>query len=214
MNPISKTVSCEVVGKIREKLEKVPWMRTQNQFTRSAYTRLQKHCKEVSTTFEDEGIYVSCRTYDDTVLTFVVTIKLRPRFNRKALGKLYDVLKEFDDYEMVNADDVKNLNEVINTVLQSMDSKYRVGFKIYEDAEDLGIVVARLQDIPIGGYFVFRNIMFTGELSIYDLNKDTVRVVTIPMEFAPHAVAFIGAELPNDTVIEDVSCSDNSDRKV
>jgi hypothetical protein len=182
------------VEEIREKLEKVTWMRTQEQFTRSAYAKLRKHCKEVSTTFEDEGIHVSCRTYDDTVLTFVVTIKLRPRFNRKALGKLYDVLKEFDGYEIVNAVDVKNLNEAINTVLQSMDSKYRVGFKIYEDAENLDIVVARLQDVPIEGYFVFRNIMFTGELSIYDINKDTERVVTIPIEFAPHDVSFIGDE--------------------
>jgi hypothetical protein len=185
---------CEVIEEIREKLEKVTWMRTQEQFTRSVYTRLQKHCKEVSTTFEDEGIYVSCRTYDDTVLTFVVTIKLRPRFNRKALGKLYDVLKEFDGYEMVNAVDVKNLNETINTVLQSTDSKYRVGFKIYEDAANLDIVVAWLQDVPVGGYFVFRNMMFTGELSIYDINKDTERVFTIPIEFAPHDVSFIGDE--------------------
>jgi hypothetical protein len=213
MNPNSKAVSCEMVGKIREKLEKVSWMRTQDQFTRSVYTSLQKHCKEVSTTFEDEDIYVSCRTYNDTVLTFVITIKLRPRFTKK-LGKIHEVLRDFDGYEIVNADDVKNLNETINTILRSMELPYRVHFKIYEDAEDLGIVVARLQDIPIGGYFVFRNIMFTGELSIYDLNKDTVRVVTVPVEFAPHAVAFIGAELPNDTVIEDVSCSDNSDRKV
>ncbi len=185
---------CEVIEEIREKLEKVTWMRTQEQFTRSVYTRLQKHCKEVSTTFEDEGIYVSCRTYDDTVLSFVVTIKLRPRFNRKALGKLYDVLKEFDGYEMVNAVDVKNLNETINTVLQSTDSKYRVGFKIYEDAANLDIVVAWLQDVPVGGYFVFRNMMFTGELSIYDINKDTERVITIPIEFAPHDVSFIGDE--------------------
>jgi hypothetical protein len=186
--------NCEIIEEICEKLEKVTWMRTQEQFAKSVYAKLQKHCKEVSTTFEDEGIYVTCRTYDDTVLTLVVTIKLRPRFNRKALGKLYDVLKEFDGYEIVDAVDVKNLNEAINTVLQSTDSKYRVGFKIYEDAENLDIVVARLQDVPVGGYFVFRNIMFTGELSIYDINKDTVRVVTIPIEFAPHDVSFIGDE--------------------
>jgi len=190
------------VEEIREKLEKVPWVRTQEQFTRSAYTRLQKHCKEVSTTFEDEDIYVTCRTYDDTVLTFVVTIKLRPRFTKR-LGKIYEVLRDFDGYEIVNAVDVKNLNEVINTVLGSMDFKYRVGFKIYEDAEDLGLVVVRLQDVPIEGYFVFRNIMFTGELSIYDINKDTERVVTIPIEFTPHDVSFIGDE----PVIYE--CSDN-----
>jgi len=197
---------CEVIEEIREKLKEVPWVRTQEQFTRSAYTRLQKHCKEVSTTFEDEDIYVICRTYDDTVLTFVVTTKLRPRFTKR-LGKIYEVLRSFDGYEIVSGVDVKNLNETINTILQSMELPYRVEFEIYEDAEDLGLVVARLQDVPIGGYFVFRNIMFTGELSIYDMNKGTARVVTIPIEFMPNNVFLLEGELPDGTVIYE--CSDD-----
>jgi hypothetical protein len=179
-------MDCEVIEEIGNKLYDIPWVRSQGEFTEVAYAKLQKYCKEVSTTFEDEDIYVSCRTYDNRVLTFVVTIKLRPRFTKR-LGKIYDVLRDFDGYEMVNAVDVKNLNEVMNTVLQP---KYRVGFKIYEDAEDLGIVVARFQDAPIGGYFVFRNIMFTSELSIYDLNKGTERTVTIPIEFAVDNVIY------------------------
>jgi len=191
-------VSCEVIEEIGNKLYEIPWVRSQGEFTEFAYAKLQRFCKEVSTTFEDGDIYVTCRTYDDTVLTFAITIKLRPRFTKR-LGKIY-VLRDFDGYEIVNAVDVKNLNEVINTVLRSMDSKYRVGFKIYEDAGDLGIVVARLQ-VPIEGYFVFRNVMFTGELSIYDLNKDTERVVTIPIEFTSHDVTFLEGELPDGTII-------------
>ena len=193
-------VSCEVIEEISNKLYEIPWVRTQREFTKLVYAKLQRCCKEVTTTFEDEDIYVSCRTFDDTVLMFVVSIKLRPRFTKR-LGKIHDVLRDFDGYEIVTAVDVKNLNETLNTVLRSTDSKYRVGFKIYEDAEDLGIVVARLQDTPIEGYFVFRNVMFTGELSIYDLNKDTERVVTIPIEFAPNNVFLLKGELPDGTII-------------
>jgi hypothetical protein len=182
---------CEII----QKLEEIPWVRSQEQFARLAYAKLRKHCKEVSTTFEDEDIYVTCKTYDNTELTFLVTTKLRPRFrSKRMLGKLYDVLKDFDSYEIVDGLDIKHLNETINTTLQSMELPYRVNFKIYDDAEDLGMVLVKLQNVPISGYIVFRNVMFTGELWIYDLNKDTERVVTIPIEFASHDVSFIGDE--------------------
>ena len=196
---------CEVIEEIGNRLYEIPWVRSQGEFTELAYAKLQKFCKEVSTTFEDEDIYVMCRAYDGAVLTFAVSIKLRPRFTSR-LGKIYSVLRDFDGYEIVNALDVKNLNEIINTILRSVDSRYRVGFRIYEDAEDLGIVVARLQNVPIQGYFVFRNVLFTGELSIYDLNKDTERVVTIPIEFAPHDVTFLEDD---NTVINNAGCNIN-----
>jgi ABC-type antimicrobial peptide transport system permease subunit len=183
--------SCEVVEKIREKLEKIPWVRTQEQFTKSVYAKLQKYCKEVAVVFEDADIFdfsVTCKTHDGVMLVYGVAIKYRPRFNRKELGKLYDVLKDFDGYEIVDGLDVKNLNDTINASLQSMGLPYRIKFEFYQDAENLSMVFAELQNVPIGGYFVLHNIMYTGELTINNLDKGTERVVTIPMEFAPNNV--------------------------
>ena len=203
--------NCEVIEEIREKLEEIPWVRTEEQFAKSAYAKLQKYCKEVTTVFEDADIFdfsVTCKTYDGAVLSYGVAIKYRPRFrSKKRLGKLYDVLKGFDSYEIVNGVDEDNLNKAINTTLQAMELPYRVIFKFYQDAEDFDIVTATFQGLPIGGYFIFRNIKFTGELWIYDLSKGSERVVTIPIEFAPNNVFLLEGELPDGTVIYE--CSDD-----
>jgi hypothetical protein len=195
---------CKVIEEIREKLEEVPWVRTEEQFAKSVYAKLQKYCKEVTTVFEDADIFdfsVTCKTHDGAVLTYGVAIKYRPRLNRKGLGKLYDVLKDFDGYEIVDGVDEDNLNKAINTTLQAMESPYRIKFKFYQDAEDFDIVTATFQGLPIGGYFIFRNIMFTGELTIYRVGKGSERVVTIPIEFMPNNVFLLEGELPDGTVI-------------
>jgi hypothetical protein len=195
---------CRLIEEIREKLEEIPWVRMQEQFTKSVYAKLQKYCKEVTIVFEDADIFdfsVTCKTHDGVALVYGLTIKHRPRFNRKGLGKLYDVLKDFDGYEIVDGLDAKNLNDAINTSLQSMELPYRIKFEFYQDAEDLSMVFAELQNVPIGGYFIFRNIMFTGELTIYRVGKGTDRVVIIPIEFAPNNVFLLEGELPDGTII-------------
>jgi hypothetical protein len=201
---------CGVIEEIREKLEEIPWVRTEEQFAKSVYAKLQKYCKEVTTVFEDADIFdfsVTCKTYDGAVLSYGVAIKYRPRLNRKALGKLYDALKDFDGYEILDGVDEDNLNKAINTTLQAMELPYRIKFKFYQDAEDFGIVTATFQGLPIGGYFIFRNIMFTGELTIYRVGKGSDRVVTIPIEFMPNNVFLLEGELPDGTVIYE--CDDN-----
>lgn len=202
---------CEVIEKIREKLEEVPWVRTEEQFAKSVYAKLQKYCKEVTTVFEDADIFdfsVTCKTYDGAVLSYGVAIKYRPRFrSKKGLGKLYDVLKDFDGYEIVDGIDEDNLKKAINTTLQAMELPYRVRFKFYQDAEDFGIVTATFQGLPMGGFFIFRNVMFTGELTIYRVGKGSERVVTIPIEFVPNNVFLLKGELPDGTVIYE--CSDD-----
>jgi len=192
---------CKIIEKIREKLEEVPWVRTEEQFAKSVYAKLQKYCKEVTTVFEDADIFdfsVTCKTYDGAVLSYGVAIKYRPRFrSKKRLGKLYDVLKDFDGYEIVDGVDEDNLKKAINTTLQAMELPYRVRFKFYQDAEDFGIVTATFQGLPIGGYFIFRNIKFTGELTVYRVGKGSERVVTILIEFMPNNVFLLKGELPD-----------------
>jgi len=202
---------CKIIEKIREKLEEVPWVRTEEQFAKSVYAKLQKYCKEVTTVFEDADIFdfsVTCKTYDGAVLSYGVAIKYRPRFrSKKRLGKLYDVLKDFDGYEIVDGVDEDNLKKAINTTLQAMELPYRVRFKFYQDAEDFGIVTATFQGLPIGGYFIFRNIKFTGELTVYRVGKGSERVVTILIEFMPNNVFLLKGELPDGTVIYE--CDDD-----